>query len=144
MLRSTVSWLNQLLHIFGIPLKNILTARKSWILPNTGIATHWIILHRYSLPNKLSCSLLSHSKARRDDTQFYHRFGYTDPLALERIVRDAVDNMHRFQSEHVYVYEEMGFTREEIFASYADIFARLWFRSTRSRHSQHRLWKIHA
>ena len=58
---------------------------------------------------------------------FYHRLGYTDQLALERIVQDAVDNMHRFQSEHVYAYEEMGFTREQILASYADIFARFGF-----------------
>jgi omega-hydroxy-beta-dihydromenaquinone-9 sulfotransferase len=128
MLPSTVSWLSYAWHIFGVPLEKYPFRRK--ILDFT---QYW---YRHPLdyldcnPSQNKMIMLYDDLIRRPEEvihSFYNRFGYTDQLALERIVQDAVDNMHRFQSEHVYAYEEMGFTREQILASYADIFARFGF-----------------
>jgi len=45
---------------------------------------------------------------------FYEQFGYPDKPGLELIVDQAVKETLSFHSEHVYSYEEMGFTRAQI------------------------------
>jgi len=128
MLPSTVSWLSYTWHVFSVPLEKYPYRRE--ILEFT---QYWYrhpldYLDRRPSQNKMIMlydDLISRPAEMIHN--FYHRFGYTDQLALERIVRDAVDDMHRFQSEHVYSYEEMGFTRGQILSAYADIFARFGF-----------------
>ena len=128
MLPSTVSWLSYAWHIFNVPLEKYPHRRE--ILDFT---QYW---YRHPLdyldrnPSQNKMILLYDDLIQKPEEtirSFYHRFGFTDQLALEQIVRDAVDDTRRFKSEHVYSYEEMGFTREQILASYADIFARFGF-----------------
>jgi hypothetical protein len=128
MLPSTVSWLSYVWHVFSVPLekypyrKEILDFTQYWYrhpldyLDHNPSQNKMIVLYDDLI-----------QKPEKTIHSFYHRFGYTDQLALEQIVRNAVEDIHRFQSEHVYSYEEMGFTREQILASYADIFARFRF-----------------
>jgi hypothetical protein len=58
---------------------------------------------------------------------FYEQFGYPDKPGLELIVDQAVKETLSFHSDHVYSYEEMGFTREQIIELYSDIFERFGF-----------------
>jgi len=128
MLPSTVSWLSYAWHIFNVPLEKYPHRRE--ILDFT---QYW---YRHPLdyldrnPSQNKMILLYDDLIQKPEEtirSFYHRFGFTDQLALEQIVREAVNDTRRFKSEHAYSYEEMGFTREQILASYADIFARFGF-----------------
>jgi hypothetical protein len=58
---------------------------------------------------------------------FYEQFGYPDKPGLEIIVDEAVKETLTFNSDHVYSYEEMGFTRQQIIEIYPDIFERFGF-----------------
>jgi hypothetical protein len=58
---------------------------------------------------------------------FYEQFGYPDKPGLDNIVDEAVKETLSFDSDHVYSYEEMGFSREQIVELYADIFERFGF-----------------
>jgi hypothetical protein len=58
---------------------------------------------------------------------FYEQFGYPDKTGLDTIVDEAVKETLSFNSDHVYSYEEMGFTREQIVRIYSDIFERFGF-----------------
>ena len=125
MLPSTVSWLSYAWHIFNVPLEKYPHRRE--ILDFT---QYW---YRHPLdyldhnPSQNKMILLYDDLIQKPEEtirSFYHRFGFTDQLALEQIVRDAVDDTRRFKSEHVYSYEEMGFTREQILASYAEYLLR--------------------
>ena len=57
----------------------------------------------------------------------YEQFGYPDKPGLADIVDQAVKETLSFSSDHVYSYEEMGFTREQIVEIYLDIFERFSF-----------------
>ena len=58
---------------------------------------------------------------------FYEQFGYPDKPGLEGIVDASVKETLTFRSDHVYSYEEMGFTHRQILETYADIFERFGF-----------------
>jgi hypothetical protein len=58
---------------------------------------------------------------------FYQRFGYNDHAFLEQVLRDGVEDLQGKLREHIYSYEEMGFSREQILTAYADIFTRFGF-----------------
>ena len=58
---------------------------------------------------------------------FYEQFGYPDKPGLDDIVDAAVKETLTFRSDHVYSYEEMGFTHRQILEMYADIFERFGF-----------------
>jgi hypothetical protein len=58
---------------------------------------------------------------------FYEQFGYPDKPGLEIIVDEAVKETMSFNSDHVYSYEEMGFTRQQIVEFYPEIFERFGF-----------------
>jgi hypothetical protein len=58
---------------------------------------------------------------------FYEQFGYPDQPGLDDIVDAAVKETLSFKTDHVYSYEEMGFTRQQIVEIYADIFERFGF-----------------
>jgi len=128
MLPSTVSWLSYAFHIFNDPLEKYPYRRE--ILDFT---QYW---YRHPLdyidrnPSQSKIIMLYDDLIQKPEEMIcsiYQCFGYIDQFALERIVRDALDDMHRFQSDHVYSYEEMGFTRDEIVAAYADVFTRFGF-----------------
>jgi hypothetical protein len=58
---------------------------------------------------------------------FYEQFGYPDQPGLDDIVDQAVKETLTFNNDHVYSYEEMGFTRKQIVELYKDIFDRFGF-----------------
>ena len=58
---------------------------------------------------------------------FYTQFGYPESPHMEQIIADAVDETRTYRSDHVYHYEQMGFSREEILREFADIFERFNF-----------------
>jgi len=128
MLPSTVSMINYGRRIFTDP-------KERWLYLDeiVDMTKHW-----YSYPLKY---LDSHPSPRHlilsyDDLiqrpeqvirSFYEQFGYPDQPGLDSIVNEAVKETLSFNSNHVYSYEEMGFTREQIVELYADIFERFGF-----------------
>ena len=128
MLPSTVSWLSYVFSVFNDPLEKY--PYRNEILDFT---LYW---YRHPLdyfdrhPSRNNIIMLYDDLVRKPEQMIrtiYEGFGYIDQFALERIVRDALEDMRRFQSEHVYSYTDMGFTREEIIAAYSDIFTRFGF-----------------
>jgi len=128
MLPSTVSWINYARRQFTDP-------KETWLYLDEilDMTRHW-----YSHPLNY---LDAHPSPRHlilnyDDLiqrpefvlhSFYEQFGYPDKPGLEIIVDQAVKETMSFQSDHVYSYEEMGFTREQIIEHFADIFERFNF-----------------
>jgi hypothetical protein len=128
MLPSTVSWINYARRVFTDPKEKYLYLHE--ILDFT---QHW---YRYPLSYLDSHPSPRHLILNYDDLiqrpeqvirSFYEQFGYPDKPCLDDIVDQAVKETLSFQSDHVYSYEEMGFTREQIVALYADIFERFGF-----------------
>src|SRR5215207_2291373 len=128
MLPSTVSWINYARRVFTDP-------QQKWLYLDeiVDLTQHW-----YSHPLKY---LDSHPSPRYlilnyDDLiqrpeavirSFYEQFGYPDQPGLDDIVDQAVKETLSFNSDHVYSYEEMGFTRQQIVELYSDIFERFGF-----------------
>ena len=128
MLPSTVSWLSYAWHIFGVSQekypyrKEILEFTQYWYRhPLAQLDRHPSSNNAVILYDDLI------SKPAEIIHDFCRRFGFTDQCALERILRNAKEDVQHFHSEHIYSYEEMGFTREQIIAAYADIFVRFGF-----------------
>ncbi len=128
MLPSTVSWINYARRQFTEP-------KDKWLYLDeiVDMTQHW-----YAHPLKY---LDSHPSPRHlilnyDDLiqrpeavlrAFYEQFGYPDKPGLDVIVDEAVKETLTFNSDHVYSYEEMGFTREQIINFYPGIFERFGF-----------------
>jgi hypothetical protein len=128
MLPSTVSWINYARRQFTDP-------KETWLYLDeiVDMTQHW---YRHPLQY-----LDSHPSPRNlilnyDDLiqcpeavlrAFYEQFGYPDKPGLDIIVDEAVKETLSFNSDHVYSYKEMGFTREQIIGLYADIFERFQF-----------------
>lgn len=128
MLPSTVSMINYGRRIFTEP-------QEKWLYLDeiVEMTKHW-----YSYPLKY---LDSHPSPRHlilnyeDLVQrpervlrlLYEQFNYPDRPGLDIIVDQAVKETLSFNSDHVYSYEEMGFTRAQIVELYADVFERFGF-----------------
>ena len=128
MLPSTVSWINYARRVFTEPKEKYL-----YLDEILDLTQHW-----YRHPLKYLDSHPSHSYLilNYDDLiqrpehvirDFYEQFGYPDKPGLDRIVDKAVKETLSFNSDHVYSYEKMGFTREQIVEWYSDIFERFGF-----------------
>jgi omega-hydroxy-beta-dihydromenaquinone-9 sulfotransferase len=128
MLPSTVSWINYARRVFSDPKEKYL-----YLDEILDLTQHW-----YRHPLKYLDSHLSprHLILNYDDLiqrpeqvirACYEQFGYPDRPGLEDIVDQAMKETLAFNSDHVYSYEEMGFTREQIVELYADIFERFGF-----------------
>ena len=59
--------------------------------------------------------------------KFYEQFGYKDYPTLTDDFMDGIKATEARRSKHEYSFKEMGFTREGIINSYADIFERFDF-----------------
>ena len=128
MLPSTVSWINYARSIFTDP------PRKYMYLEEVlEITQHW---YRHPLRYLDAHPSPRHMILNYDDLiqrpeqvirDFYEQFGYPDKPGLDVIVEQAVEETLTFRSDHVYSYEEMGFTRQQILDTFADIFARFEF-----------------
>lgn len=128
MLPSTVSWINYARAQFTDPGENFLYLDE--ILEFT---QHWYrhpldYLDAHPSPRHL---ILGYDELIQNPEGvirgFYEQFGYPDQPALDRIVTEAVAETLAYKSDHVYSYEEMGFTRQQIIDLYADIFERFEF-----------------
>jgi omega-hydroxy-beta-dihydromenaquinone-9 sulfotransferase len=128
MLPSTISWINYARGVFTEPKEKY--SYQDEILDFT---QHW---YRYPLkyldahPSPRYLILKYDNLIQRPEQvirSFYEQFGYPDQPGLDDIVDQAVKETLSFNSDHVYSYEEMGFTREQIISLYADIFERFGF-----------------
>ena len=128
MLPSTISWINYARRVFTDPEKKYMYLDE--ILDFT---QHW---YRYPLQYLDSHPSPRHLILNYDDLiqrpeyvirSFYEQFGYPDQPGLDDIVDAAVKETLSFNSDHVYSYVEMGFTRQQIVETYADIFERFGF-----------------
>ncbi|HEX6270028.1 MAG TPA: sulfotransferase [Anaerolineales bacterium] len=128
MLPSTVSWINYARRAFTQP-------EEKWLYLDeiVDLTQHW-----YSHPLKYLDShpsprylILNYEDLIQRPEQvlrgFYEQFGYPDRLGLDIIVDEAVKETLSFNSDHVYSYEAMGFTRKQIIRLYSDIFERFGF-----------------
>jgi hypothetical protein len=128
MLPSTVSWLAYAWHVFGVPLEEY-PYRPEVVQ----LCQHW---YRHPLayldahPSPLYWVLKYDDligDPERIIRDLYVRFDYPRHPGLDRLVERAVQENQAFRSDHVYSYEEMGFSREQIVRDFADIFARFGF-----------------
>lgn len=128
MLPSTISWINYARRQFTDPGEGYL-----YLDEIVDMTTHW-----YSHPLKYLDAHPSprHLIMKYDDLiqrpemvirAFYEQFGYPDKPGLPVIIDRAVKETLAYHSEHIYSYEEMGFTREKILELYADVFKRFNF-----------------
>lgn len=128
MLPSTVSWINYARRVFTDP-----KAKYLYLDEIVDLTQHW---YRYPLkyldahPSPRHLILNYEDLIQRPEhviRSFYEQFGYPDKPGLDDIVDQSVKETLSFNSDHVYSYEEMGFTREQIVHLYSDIFARFGF-----------------
>jgi hypothetical protein len=128
MLPSTVSWINYARRQFTDP-------KEKWLYLDeiVDMTQHWYshpleYLDAHPSPRNLILNY-DHLIQRPEAVlrAFYEQFGYPDKPGLEIIVDEAVKETLSFNSDHVYSYEEMGFTREQIIDLYPEIFERFGF-----------------
>jgi hypothetical protein len=128
MLPSTVSWINYARRVFTEPNEKYL-----YLDEIVDFTQHW---YRYPLRYLDAHPSPRHLILNYDDLiqrpeqvirSFYEQFGYPDKPGLDRIVDAAVKETLSFKTDHIYSYEEMGFTRQQIVEIYADIFERFGF-----------------
>ena len=128
MLPSTVSWINYARRQFTDP-------KETWLYRDeiVDMTQHW---YRHPLNYLDSHPSPRHLILNYDDLiqrpeavlrSFYEQFGYPDKPGLEGIVDEAVKETLSFNSDHIYSYQEMGFTREQIIEFYPEIFERFGF-----------------
>jgi hypothetical protein len=128
MLPSTISWINYARRQFTDP-------KETWLYIDeiVDMSQHWYhhplqYLDSHPSPRHL---ILNYDDLIQRPEQviraFYEQFGYPDKPGLENIIDQAVKETLSFNSDHLYSYEEMGFTREQIIQLYADIFERFGF-----------------
>jgi len=137
MLPSTVSWINYARRQFTDP-------KETWLYLDeiVDMTQHW---YRHPLqyldahPSPRNLILNYDDLIQRPEAvlrAFYEQFGYPDKPGLEIIVDEAVKETMSFNSDHVYSYEEMGFTREQIIELYPEIFERFGFDEREPIHSR--------
>jgi len=128
MLPSTISWINYARRQFTDP-------KEKWLYLDeiVDLTHHW---YKYPLQYIDSHPSPRHLILNYDDLiqrpeavlrSFYEQFGYPDKPGLDVIVDEAVKETLAFKSDHVYSYEDMGFTREQIVELFEDIFERFGF-----------------
>ncbi|MBT3187769.1 MAG: sulfotransferase [Anaerolineae bacterium] len=128
MLPSTVSWLNYAWNIFGEPAEKYI-----YLDEICELSQHW---YRYPLAyldehpsaNHLILNydkMIKHPKSIIRD--FYVQFGYEHQIELDEAFTEGIKATEARRGEHDYSYEEMGYTRAGIIATFADIFERFGF-----------------
>jgi hypothetical protein len=128
MLPSTVSWLSFVWHVFGKPVERypyrlqILQFTQYWYRHGLDFldnhpSTHHLILKYEDLFQDPAGEIFN----------FYQQFGYHITNQTKRVVVAAVQQNQHYNSDHDYSCEEMGFTSEQIFNAYPEIFARFGY-----------------
>ncbi|HSO12176.1 MAG TPA: sulfotransferase [Anaerolineales bacterium] len=145
MLPSTVSWINYARRQFTDP-------KETWLYIDEilEMTQHW---YRHPLQYLDAHPSPRHLIMKYDDLiqrpeavlrAFFEQFGYPDKPGLDVIVDKAVKETLSFNSDHVYSYEDMGFTREQIIELYADIFERFKFDKREGEVVRAKIENIHA
>ena len=127
-LPSTTSWLSYAWHVSSDPLEKypyrnkVLELTRYWYDHPLGVMDR--------NPSPLHLILNFEDLVRCPDAvirSLYVRFDYPQTSDLDRILQDALVQTRAHRSDHVYDYEEMGFSREQIIKAFAGIFARFGF-----------------
>ncbi len=128
MLPSTVSWLNYAWNVFSEPAeqyiytKEICELSQYWdryrlqYLDENPSANHLIMPYRDLINDPIGVV-----------NKFYEQFGYKDYPTLTDAFMEGIKATEARRSKHEYSFKEMGFTREGIVNTYADIFERFGF-----------------
>jgi hypothetical protein len=128
MLPSTISWLSYAWHVFSQPPEKYLFRDQVLALTKYWYRHPLEVLDRNPSPRHL---ILNYEDLIRYPEQvirgFYEQFGYAESPGLEKTIAEAIRETLTHQSDHVYKYEEMGFTREEIIDEFEEIFERFQF-----------------
>lgn len=128
MLPSTISWINYARSQFTEPEEKYL-----YIDEILELTKHWYqhpLQYLDSHPSPRHLILEYDDLIRNPESvirSFYEQFGYPNQPALDKIVTEAMAETLAYKSDHIYSYEEMGFTRQQIIELYADIFERFGF-----------------
>jgi omega-hydroxy-beta-dihydromenaquinone-9 sulfotransferase len=128
MLPSTISWINYARRQFTDPGEGFLFLDEI-----VDMTQHWYehpLKYLDAHPSPRHLILNYDDLIQRPEAvlrAFYEQFGYPDKPGLEGIVDEAVKETLSFNSDHVYSYEEMGFTRQQIIELYPEIFRRFGF-----------------
>jgi len=128
MLPSTISWINYARRVFTEPKETYLYQDEIVDMTRYWYSHPLHYLDSHPSPRHL---ILKYDDLIQRPEQiirsFYEQFGYPDKPGMEIIVDHAVKETLAFNSDHIYSYEEMGFTREQIIALYPEIFKRFDF-----------------
>jgi hypothetical protein len=128
MLPSTISWLSYAWHVFSQPPQKYLYRDEVLALTKYWYFHPLEVLDRNPSPQRL---ILNYEDLIRYPEEvirgFYEQFGYAESTGLEKTIQEAIRETLTHQSDHLYNYEEMGFTREEIVREFEPIFERFGF-----------------
>jgi hypothetical protein len=128
MLPSTISWLSYAWHVFSQPPEKYLYRDQVLALTKYWYRHPLAVLDKNPSPHNM---ILNYEDLIRWPEQvirsFYEQFGYAESSGLEKIIQEAIEETRTHHSDHVYHYEEMGFSHEEIVREFDDIFARFNF-----------------
>ena len=128
MLPSTISWINYARRVFTEPgrgylyLDEIVKMTQYWYRHPLA----WLDAHPSDLHLILKYDNLI-SNPEPVIRGFYRQFGYSESRRLHQIVAESVQETLADQGDHVYSYQEMGFSRGQILGLYPDIFERFGF-----------------
>ena len=128
MLPSTISWLSYAWNMFSNPGEKYLYRDQVLALTKYWYHHPLEVIDRNPAPNKM---VLNYDDLIRWPEQvirsFYEQFGYIQNDGMEKIIQNAIEESRTYHSDHVYHYEEMGFSHEEILREFEDIFERFHF-----------------
>ena len=128
MLPSTISWLSYAWHVFSEPQEKYMYRDQVLALTKYWYHHPLDILDKNPSPRHM---ILNYEDLIRWPDQvirsFYGQFGYAESSGLEKIIHEAIEETRTHHSDHVYKYEEMGFSHEEILREFDDIFERFNF-----------------
>jgi hypothetical protein len=128
MLPSTISWLSYAWHIFSEPDEKYLYRDQVLALTKYWYHHPLQVIDQKPSPNRM---IVNYDDLIRWPEEvirtFYEQFGYPENAGLENIINAAIEETRSYRSDHVYHYEEMGFTHEEILREFEDIFERFNF-----------------
>jgi hypothetical protein len=128
MLPSTISWLSYAWKVFSTPDEKYLYRDQVLALTKYWYHHPLSVLDKNPSTRRL---ILNYDELIRWPEQiirsFYDQFGYSESAGLEKIIAEAIEETRTHHSDHVYKYEEMGFTHAEILREFDEIFARFNF-----------------
>lgn len=135
MLPSTISWINYARRVFTDPGEGYFYRDEIVKMTQYWYRHPLLYLDEHPSAHHL---ILKYDDLLADPEHavrvFYRQFGYLEPDQLSDIVRQGEEETLSQQSMHIYSYQEMGFTRDQIIKLYQDIFDRFGFDQSEHQH----------